>query len=150
MLHIFKREIRFWHSNKHSINSGLLGSRLSAVALLKITVYSVTILEETVNLYKVQKMFSILMESKSIYPKYQCIKEFLLVLHMTEQVLALLLWRHDIESCSGLLGMCEDLLVALEDLWRFTFLLLLLTQAKAATWKMSLTLFSDCSAEHSM
>lgn len=82
--------------------------------------------------------------------EYQRVLEFLLVPHMTEHVLALLLFRHDIESCSARPGKCEDRLVALEDLWRFTFLLLLLMQAKAATWKMSLTLFSDCSAEHSM
>lgn len=35
MLHIFKREIRFQHSNEHFINSALWGSKLAAVALLK-------------------------------------------------------------------------------------------------------------------
>lgn len=73
------------------------------------------------------------------------------ILHITVQLLALSLRMSEVtDSRYGLLGMCEVLLVALEDFWRFTFLLFLLTQAKVATWKMSLTLFSDCSAEHSM
>lgn len=71
------------------------------------------------NLYKVQKMFPVHVsnpDGKQTHVKFQHVEEFLLGLYMTEQVLALLLCRHDIESCSARLGMCEDLLVALEDL----------------------------------
>lgn len=51
---------------------------------------------------------------------------------MTVQVFALVLCRCDIESSSGLLDTCEVLLVALLDLMRFTFFLLLLMQASVA------------------
>lgn len=70
---------------------------------------------------------------------------------MTVQLLALSLRRSVATAVrSGLLGMWEILLVALDDLLRFTFLLFLETQASVATWKMSRTLFSDCREEHSM
>lgn len=70
------------------------------------------------NLYKVQKkkIHDFDPDGKQIQVKCRRIKEFLLFLHIKEQVLALLLCRQDIESCSALLGMCEDLLVVLEDL----------------------------------
>lgn len=71
--------------------------------------------------------------------------------HMTEQLLALSFRRSEATAArSGLPGMCEMRLLARAVLLRFTFLLLLLMQASVATWKMSLTLFSDCWAEHSM
>lgn len=70
---------------------------------------------------------------------------------MTVQLLALSL-RNSVATAarSGLPGMCEMRLAEREDLLRLTVLLFLLTQARVATWKMSRTLFSDCSAEHSM
>lgn len=73
------------------------------------------------------------------------------VLHITVQLFALSFRKSvaTVES-SGLPGMCEIRFVALCDLFRFTFLFVLFTHAKVATWKMSLTLFSDCKAEHSM
>lgn len=65
--------------------------------------------------------------------------------HMTEQLLALSFRRSEATAArSGLPGMCEILLVARAALLRFMFLLFLLMQASVATWKMSLTLFSDC------
>lgn len=71
--------------------------------------------------------------------------------HMTEQLLALSFRRSEATAArSGLPGMCEILLLARAVLLRLTFLLFLLMQASVATWKMSLTLFSDCWAEHSM
>lgn len=51
---------------------------------------------------------------------------------MTVQVFALVLCRRDTESSSALLDTCEVLLVALLDLMRFAFLLLLLMQASVA------------------
>lgn len=72
-------------------------------------------------------------------------------LHITVQLLALS-FRKSVATAesSGRLGMCEIRFVALWDLFRLTFLFVLFTHAKVATWKMSLTLFSDCNAEHSM
>jgi len=71
--------------------------------------------------------------------------------HMIEQLLALSLRRSEATAArSGLPGMCEILLLPRGALLRLTFLLFLLMQARVATWKMSLTLFSDCCAEHSM
>lgn len=68
-----------------------------------------------------------------------------LISHMTEQLLALSFRRSVATAArSGLLGMCEILLVPRAVLLRLTFLLFLLMQASVATWKMSLTLFSDC------
>lgn len=74
-----------------------------------------------------------------------------LISHMTEQLLALSFRRSVATAArSGRLGMCEILLLARVVLPRLTFLLFLLMQASVAMWKMSLTLFSDCWAEHSM
>lgn len=74
-----------------------------------------------------------------------------LISHMIEQLLALSFRRSEATAArSGLPGMCEILLLARAALLRLTFLLFLLMQANVATWKMSLTLFSDCCAEHSM
>lgn len=71
--------------------------------------------------------------------------------HITEQLLALSLRRSEATAArSGLPGMCEILLLPRGTLLRLTFLLFLLMHASVATWKMSLTLFSDCWAEHSM
>lgn len=76
---------------------------------------------------------------------------FVLISHMTEQLLALSFRRSEATAArSGLPGMCEILLLVRVALLRLTFLLFLLMQASVATWKMSLTLFSDCWAEHSM
>lgn len=70
---------------------------------------------------------------------------------MTVQLLALSLRKSVATAArSGLPGMCEMRLAERADLLRLTVLLFLLTQASVATWKMSRTLFSDCSAEHSM
>lgn len=72
-------------------------------------------------------------------------------IHITVQLFALS-FRKSVATAesSGLLAMCEIRFVALCDLLRLTFLFVLFTHAKVATWKMSLTLFSDCKAEHSM
>lgn len=71
--------------------------------------------------------------------------------HITEQLLALSFLRSEATAPkSGRPGMCEILLLARVVLLRLTFLWFLLMQASVATWKMSLTLFSDCWAEHSM
>lgn len=68
-----------------------------------------------------------------------------LISHITEQLLALSFRRSEATAArSGLLGMCEILLLLRVALLRLTFLLFLLMQASVATWKMSLTLFSDC------
>lgn len=74
-----------------------------------------------------------------------------LISHIIEQLLALSFRRSEATAArSGLPGMCEILLLVRVVLLRLTFLLFLLMQASVATWKMSLTLFSDCWAEHSM
>lgn len=71
--------------------------------------------------------------------------------YMTVQLFALSLRRSVATAVrSGRLGMCEMRLVARADLLRLMFLLFLFTQANVATWKMSRTLFSDCTAEHSI
>lgn len=65
--------------------------------------------------------------------------------HITEQLLALSFRRSELTAASsGLPGMCEILLLARVVLLRLAFLLFLLMHANVATWKMSLTLFSDC------
>lgn len=71
--------------------------------------------------------------------------------YMTVQLFALSLRRSvDTAARSGRLGICDMRLVERADLLRLMFLLFLFTQASVATWKMSRTLFSDCTAEHSI
>lgn len=71
--------------------------------------------------------------------------------YITVQLFALSLRRSVATAArSGRLGICEMRLVERDDLLRLMFLLFLFTQANVATWKMSRTLFSDCTAEHSI
>lgn len=71
--------------------------------------------------------------------------------YITVQLFALSLRRSVATAArSGRLGICEMRLVERADLLRLMFLLFLFTQASVATWKMSRTLFSDCTAEHSI